>query len=213
MPAKKKSYTLIVVPDHAQAQVRRYHIQRNFLLQLSMGLVLLVGFAIGSGVHYFAVARDAAENRILRDENLTLRGQLKSIRERIEHIGATLDRVERFDQKLRALVDAGGHVGWYAQPKTQLKNPGHGQHYKTLIADGERAIVGGRNIGESYFKTWTDFDVELTSSPAKVEQDGTRKYRLTVAKELVGKIGAGGPELFLKSFNGDIVLRQAGASK
>ena len=38
------------------------------------------------------------------------------------------------------------------------------------------------------------------------------KYRITIAKELVGKIGAGGPELFLKSFNGDIVLRQTGGS-
>jgi hypothetical protein len=60
---------------------------------------------------------------------------------------------------------------------------------------------------------YSDFDVELTSSPAQVERDGTRKYRLTVAKELVGKIGAGGPELFLKSFNGDIVLRQAGSPR
>ena len=55
-------------------------------------------------IHYFEVARDAAENRILREENLTLRTQLKTVRERIEHIGSTLDRVERFDQKLRALT-------------------------------------------------------------------------------------------------------------
>jgi murein DD-endopeptidase MepM/ murein hydrolase activator NlpD len=50
------------------------------------------------------VAADASENRILREENLTLRSQLKSVRERIEHIGSTLDRVERFDQKLRAVT-------------------------------------------------------------------------------------------------------------
>jgi murein DD-endopeptidase MepM/ murein hydrolase activator NlpD len=48
--------------------------------------------------------REASENRVLRDENLTLRTQLKSIRERMEHIGATLERVERFDQKLRAVT-------------------------------------------------------------------------------------------------------------
>jgi murein DD-endopeptidase MepM/ murein hydrolase activator NlpD len=50
------------------------------------------------------VSKDAAENRILREENLTMRSQLKSVRERIEHIGSTLDRVERFDQKLRAIT-------------------------------------------------------------------------------------------------------------
>lgn len=101
--AAKKSFTLIVVPDHSSA-VRRYHIQKRFLLQVlgGVGVVALLG-VIGT-VRYFQLARDAAENRILRDENLALKMQLKSIRERIDHIGSTLDRVERFDQKLRAIT-------------------------------------------------------------------------------------------------------------
>ncbi|MHB8876743.1 MAG: M23 family metallopeptidase [Myxococcaceae bacterium] len=71
-----------------------------------MGVValVLVALATTATVHYFSVARDAAENRVLREENLALKGQLKSIRERIDHIGSTLDRVERFDQKLRAIT-------------------------------------------------------------------------------------------------------------
>src|SRR5678815_4804457 len=101
--AAKKSFTLIVVPDHSSA-VRRYHIQKRFLLQVlgGVGVVALLGI-IGT-VRYFQLAKDAAENRILRDENLALKMQLKSIRERIDHIGSTLDRVERFDQKLRAIT-------------------------------------------------------------------------------------------------------------
>ncbi|XXF80073.1 M23 family metallopeptidase [Myxococcaceae bacterium GXIMD 01537] len=99
----KKSYTLIVVPDHDSA-VKRYRIQKSFLVQVGMGVMLLAGVALGASVHYFQVAQDASENRILRDENLALRTQLKSVRERIEHIGSTLDRVERFDQKLRAVT-------------------------------------------------------------------------------------------------------------
>src|SRR5205085_3727207 len=84
--------------------VKRYRIQASFLVHVGVVLSLLVAVGVGSTVHYFSVARDASENRILRDENLTLKSQLKSIRERIEHIGATLDRVERFDQKLRAVT-------------------------------------------------------------------------------------------------------------
>src|SRR4051794_13881669 len=99
----KKSYTLILVPDH-ESPVKRYRIQKSFLVQVGAGLLLLAGVALGATFHYFSVAADAAENRILRDENLTLRTQLKSVRERIEHIGSTLDRVERFDQKLRAVT-------------------------------------------------------------------------------------------------------------
>lgn len=99
----KKSFTLMVIPDH-DAPVKRYTIQRSFLMQVGMGLMLVVGLSAGASIHYFQVAADASENRILREENLTLRSQLKSVRERIEHIGSTLDRVERFDQKLRAVT-------------------------------------------------------------------------------------------------------------
>jgi murein DD-endopeptidase MepM/ murein hydrolase activator NlpD len=99
----KKSYTVIVVSDH-DAPVKRYHVQKSYLVQLGVGVLLLVGMVLGGTVHYLQVAQEAAENRILRDENLTLRTQLKSVRERIEHIGSTLDRVERFDQKLRAVT-------------------------------------------------------------------------------------------------------------
>lgn len=99
----KKSYTVIVVSDH-DAPVKRYHVQKSYLVQLGVGVLLLAGMVLGGTVHYLQVAQDAAENRILRDENLTLRTQLKSVRERIEHIGSTLDRVERFDQKLRAVT-------------------------------------------------------------------------------------------------------------
>jgi Toastrack DUF4097 len=57
---------------------------------------------------------------------------------------------------------------------------------------------------------YSDFDVVLAQRPAKVEQDKAHgRYRVSVAKELTGKIGGGGPELFLKTFNGDIVLRKA----
>jgi murein DD-endopeptidase MepM/ murein hydrolase activator NlpD len=99
----KKSFTLMVIPDH-DAPVKRYTIQRSWLVQVGMGLMLVVGLGVGASIHYFQVAADASENRILREENLTLRSQLKSVRERIEHIGSTLDRVERFDQKLRAVT-------------------------------------------------------------------------------------------------------------
>lgn len=100
----KKTYTLIVVPDHTSAEVRRYRVQKSLLLNLAIGAALVALVAAGAGVHYTMVAKDASENRVLREENLALRTQLKQVRERIEHIGSTLDRVERFDQKLRAVT-------------------------------------------------------------------------------------------------------------
>ncbi len=56
---------------------------------------------------------------------------------------------------------------------------------------------------------YSDFDVSLAPKAAKVEEDrGKGRYRVSIAKELTGKVGGGGAEIFLKTFNGDIVLRQ-----
>lgn len=101
--AKQKTYTLIVVPDN-DAPVKRYRLRRSLVLQAGAGAMFTCGLVVAASIHYLAVAKDAAENRILREENLSLRAQLKSVRQRIEHIGSTLERVERFDQKLRAIT-------------------------------------------------------------------------------------------------------------
>jgi hypothetical protein len=58
---------------------------------------------------------------------------------------------------------------------------------------------------------YTDFDVQLSTSPAKVEQQRQGgKYRLEVEQEVRGTIGGGGPEIQLRTFNGDIYLRKRG---
>jgi hypothetical protein len=58
---------------------------------------------------------------------------------------------------------------------------------------------------------YTDFDVQLSTSPAKVEQQRNGgKYRLEVEQEVRGTIGGGGPEIQLRTFNGDIYLRKRG---
>ena len=57
---------------------------------------------------------------------------------------------------------------------------------------------------------YSDFDVALSAKAPEVETDRSKgKYRVSVAKELTGKIGGGGQEIYLKTFNGDIVLRAA----
>lgn len=59
---------------------------------------------------------------------------------------------------------------------------------------------------------YSDFDVQLERKPAQVEEERSKgRYRVVIAREMTGKIGGGGPELLLKTFNGDIVLRRAGA--
>lgn len=101
--ALKKSFTVIVVPDH-DSKVKRYRIERSFVKQVSAGLAAFAILFLAIAGHYLYVAKDASESQVLREENATLRNQLKSVREKVEHIGATLDRMERFDQRLRNLT-------------------------------------------------------------------------------------------------------------
>lgn len=98
-----KSYTILVVPDRSAA-TRKFRVQANLLVRLAWTVGIFALLLVGMVVHYFMVVGQVGENRVLSEENAQLRTQLKLVHERVAHISQTLDRVERFDQKLRALT-------------------------------------------------------------------------------------------------------------
>jgi murein DD-endopeptidase MepM/ murein hydrolase activator NlpD len=81
--------------------VKRYRLHRSTLLWAGAAALVLLAVAAGMTAHFFSVERDAAENRTLRSENLALKGRLTAMHQRLDQLGSTVDRVERFDQKLR----------------------------------------------------------------------------------------------------------------
>jgi murein DD-endopeptidase MepM/ murein hydrolase activator NlpD len=96
-------YTLIVVSDHSQA-VRKFRLPRRWLAKgiwIACGAAL---FGLFTVVHYFSLLGSASENRVLKEENAQLRSQILLVQEKVAHIASTLDRVERFDAKLRTAV-------------------------------------------------------------------------------------------------------------
>ena len=104
MAAPRSSvFTVIVVAGHSQA-VRRFQVQRRWLAYLAWaaGVVLSIG-AVTIG-HYFSLLGSSSENSVLKEENAQLRSQILLVQEKVAHISATLDRVERFDAKLRTAV-------------------------------------------------------------------------------------------------------------
>jgi len=104
---KNTAYTLIVVPDHGSA-VQRVRVEGRRLVHAVVGAGVALLLGLGASIHYGLVVTDAWENGTLRDENLALRGQLAALNERVEQLQGTVDRVERFDQKLRALTQLSG---------------------------------------------------------------------------------------------------------
>ena len=98
-----KFYTILVVPDNSP-KTRKLRVAGSLLTKSLVVLIALFVFGVAATINYFKVVGEVSENRVLRDENVQLRNNLKHIRERVERIGSTLDRVERFDQKLRAVT-------------------------------------------------------------------------------------------------------------
>ena len=77
----------------------------------------------------------------------------------------------------------------------------------TLPPDIHASLRMRSDNGEIY----SDFDVQLGAPEAKVSQGRSGgRYRLEVEREVRGTVGGGGPEIQLRTFNGDIVLRRRG---
>jgi murein DD-endopeptidase MepM/ murein hydrolase activator NlpD len=122
--SKSQVFTVIVVSDHSQA-VRKFRVRRRWLVNAAWALGALGvvgGVSIG---HYFTLLGSSSENSVLKEENAQLRSQILLVQEKVAHISATLDRVERFDAKLRTAVTqlqdpernlAIGPVGGGAEP-------------------------------------------------------------------------------------------------
>lgn len=102
-PPKSPHYSIIVVSDHSQA-VRKFRVPREWLKKGAIGGGALAVIAVVGTIHYFTLLGASSENNVLKEENAQLRSQILLVQEKVAHISATLDRVERFDAKLRTAV-------------------------------------------------------------------------------------------------------------
>ena len=153
-PPKTQVFTVIVVSDHSQA-VRKFRVPRRWLANLAYGagaVALVVLLTLG---HYFALLGSASENAVLKEENAQLRSQILLVQEKVAHISATLDRVERFDAKLRTAV-------------TQLQDP------ERNLAIGP---VGGADVEAQIPGPAPAAEASLTALPGKLSSLETEAGR------------------------------------
>src|SRR6266511_3405531 len=128
VPPKTQVFTVIIVSDHSQA-VRKFRVPRSWLKNAgyaAAGIALVGLLTVG---HYFALLGASSENGVLKEENAQLRSQILLVQEKVAHISATLDRVERFDAKLRTAV-------------TQLQDPERNLAIGPVGRPDEPAIPG-----------------------------------------------------------------------
>ena len=98
-----RHFTVLVVPDR-NARVRRFQVPKTFLVRIAAGIAVFLTIVLAAAIHYASVVGQLAENEQLRDENLSLRGQLKVVQEKVANLNGAVDRIERFDKKLRAVT-------------------------------------------------------------------------------------------------------------
>jgi murein DD-endopeptidase MepM/ murein hydrolase activator NlpD len=153
-PPKTQIFTVIVVSDHSQA-IRKFRVPRRWLrnaLYAAAGVAFVALLSIG---HYFALLGSASENSVLKEENAQLRSQILLVQEKVAHISATLDRVERFDAKLRTAV-------------TQLQDP------ERNLAIGP---VGNAEVEASIPGPAPAAEANLTALPGKLSSLETEAAR------------------------------------
>jgi len=56
---------------------------------------------------------------------------------------------------------------------------------------------------------YSDFDIQLDTTPQKKEVKKEGKYRISFEKYIIGSINGGGPEYHFKTYNGDIFIRKS----
>lgn len=135
----KRHFTLMIVPDR-DSSTRRYRVSLRLIQGVIGGFALATAALAVAGIHYVSLFDRAKENRLLRDENAQLRGQLLHVREKVAHIDDTLDRIERFDHKLRALTSLSDERGLAIGP---LESPSEYAR-RDSIEDEDEDLLGER---------------------------------------------------------------------
>ncbi len=138
-----RRYTLMMVPDRS-SKVRRVRVSKS-TLWFFLSICMLVVAVIGVGVfHYLTVIDQVGENWDLKQQNLQLRHRLVSLHEKVASIENVLDRVQRFDTKLRTITQLNDPKRHLALGPVDIRS---GSDYQ---ADGSESVAPlVRAIGEN----------------------------------------------------------------
>lgn len=98
-----KVHTILIVPERS-SQVRRLRIPHRYVVAAGLLAVGLLATASAMAVHYGFVVDQAAENRVLKNENVKLKTRLRIVREEIARIDGTLERIDRLAAKVRTIT-------------------------------------------------------------------------------------------------------------
>ena len=173
-------YTVLIVPERS-AKVRRLKVSHRRLIQLAFVGVGAVALAMFMLVHYAFVVSRAAENVVLKAHNLELRTQLRGLQEEVMRIDGTLQRIDQFAARVRAITQlndparnlAMGPVGQDASGKTP----------EVLYAKGERIEFEDEILDSKLAMRLVDANVDAAEGEALHQQDNVRQLHDALAEQ------------------------------
>ncbi len=101
---KPRHLTLMLMPDTTDGVVRRYRVPRTWIRASLVGACILVAVSVGAIVYGVSGHERAANNRELRSENETLRGELQELDRRLTMAGETVRSLKDYEVRLRSLT-------------------------------------------------------------------------------------------------------------
>jgi len=95
----------LLVMTKGHLEVEKIHLSSRAVRSLRVGLAFAVICLAVSALIFINFVVTLPERQVLESENNALRGELNRIQFHIDTLQATVDKVQRFDKKLRALTD------------------------------------------------------------------------------------------------------------
>ena len=98
-----KKITFIIIPEHS-SRTKRVTIRKGTIWFVSLFVLAFLAVVGAVTFHYVHVLDKVVENHKLKAENIELANKLGEVESKITAISQTLERVERFDNKLRTMT-------------------------------------------------------------------------------------------------------------
>lgn len=167
-------YTIMIVPERS-AQVRRIQVPKKLLAYVVLGTAVVVGLASFLLVHYLFVVQQVTLNRTLKDENIELRAELQSLRDRVEGINDTLERIDRFAVKLKAITQLSDTERQLAiGPVGEKTDEGPSGAHEVKLAAGEFGDREDEPIDSALATRLLDSRLEDLSYEARKQEEDIR---------------------------------------
>ena len=173
-------YTILIVPERS-AKVRRLKISHQRLVQLAFAGVGLLALATFMSVHYAFIVSRAAENTALKARNLELRTQLRGLQEEIVRIDVTLQRIDQFATRVRAITQLNDPARNLAMGP--VSTDPNGKTPEVLYAKGERIEFEDEILDSKLAMRLADASVDATAGESVRQQDNMRQLHDALAEQ------------------------------